>query len=324
MSNFGIMRVSVGRGLQNLKQYAPGLRSEAYFWELRNEAGFRAYLRAVLCLAGAMAAPHRSLWIVCARSKTLQEEKTGKEKNMGLFKNNKKICPICGSPTPRLFSTKVEKMPLCKECADKVDLPDGAIDAMSLGDFKQYLAFYEDNKRLRDLFSETYHYSFGLLSGSIVLDATHRLFRLKNYDNALVMEAANLKSFRILEDTKPLYESGKHALKFYPSDISGRAAQLAAQLEQLALQRRILKRMDGEQKDNDTLYNSYVGSGELAPFQYFYVELTLEHPYWQEFRWKVDAPTFDKAHPSMETYMMSYQRDEEELHTLAKNLMQII
>ena len=44
---------------------------------------------------------------------------------MGLFSNNKKLCPICGSPTPRLLPTKVEDMPLCKECAGKVDLPDG-------------------------------------------------------------------------------------------------------------------------------------------------------------------------------------------------------
>ncbi len=38
---------------------------------------------------------------------------------MGLFSNNKKLCPLCGAPTPRLLSTKVEGMPLCKECAAK-------------------------------------------------------------------------------------------------------------------------------------------------------------------------------------------------------------
>ena len=34
---------------------------------------------------------------------------------MGLFSNNKKLCPLCGAPTPRLLPTKVEDMPLCKE-----------------------------------------------------------------------------------------------------------------------------------------------------------------------------------------------------------------
>ena len=32
---------------------------------------------------------------------------------MGLFSNNnKKLCPICGNPTPRLLATKVENMPI--------------------------------------------------------------------------------------------------------------------------------------------------------------------------------------------------------------------
>lgn len=35
---------------------------------------------------------------------------------MGLFSNNKKLCPICGNPTPRLLATKVENMPICKAC----------------------------------------------------------------------------------------------------------------------------------------------------------------------------------------------------------------
>ena len=44
---------------------------------------------------------------------------------MGLFTNNKKLCPVCGKPTPRLLATTVEGMPICKECAAKVDLRSG-------------------------------------------------------------------------------------------------------------------------------------------------------------------------------------------------------
>ena len=36
---------------------------------------------------------------------------------MGLFTNNKKLCSICGSPTPRLLASAVEGQNLCKECA---------------------------------------------------------------------------------------------------------------------------------------------------------------------------------------------------------------
>ena len=53
---------------------------------------------------------------------------------MGLFSNNKKLCPICGNPTPRIFSTKVEGTPICKECDKKADqLPLGTTDTMTLG-----------------------------------------------------------------------------------------------------------------------------------------------------------------------------------------------
>lgn len=58
---------------------------------------------------------------------------------MGLFSNNKKLCPICGSPTPRLLATKIEGQPICKECDSQIDLPDGAVNRMSLSDFRQYI-----------------------------------------------------------------------------------------------------------------------------------------------------------------------------------------
>ena len=125
---------------------------------------------------------------------------------MGLFSNNKKLCPICGSPTPRLLATKVADMPLCKACADKVDLPGGALDRMSLEQFQQYIAYYDDNKALRDQFRETKRMSFGFLSGDLLVDEEHRLLRLKGYDGALVFPAAALKSFRFMEDGKTLFE----------------------------------------------------------------------------------------------------------------------
>ncbi len=47
---------------------------------------------------------------------------------MGLFTNNKKLCPICGNPTPRLLAMILaDDIPICKYCANKVDLPDGAL-----------------------------------------------------------------------------------------------------------------------------------------------------------------------------------------------------
>ena len=100
---------------------------------------------------------------------------------MGLFSNNKKLCPLCGAPTPRLLPTKVEDMPLCKECAAKIDLPGGTLDTMRVADLETYMACYEENKPLRDAFTETMRRSFGFLSGSLVLDTDHRLLRFVHH-----------------------------------------------------------------------------------------------------------------------------------------------
>ena len=56
---------------------------------------------------------------------------------MGLFTNNKKLCPICGNPTPRLLASAVEGQNLCKECAAKIDLPDGVLNSMTLDEFRE-------------------------------------------------------------------------------------------------------------------------------------------------------------------------------------------
>jgi hypothetical protein len=81
---------------------------------------------------------------------------------MGLFSNNKKLCPVCGNPTPRLLATKIQDTPICKECDKKIYLPKGRTDRMTIDDFKQYIQFYEDNQALRDQFEENYSFNFGL------------------------------------------------------------------------------------------------------------------------------------------------------------------
>ena len=128
---------------------------------------------------------------------------------MGLFTNNKKLCPICGSPTPRLLASAVEGQNLCKECAAKIDLPDGVFNSMTLDDFREYIKCYDANKPLRDSFTETYRYDFGFFKGSLVLDMDHQLLRLGVVDGAFAMEPSDIKSFRILEDGEVLYEGEK-------------------------------------------------------------------------------------------------------------------
>ena len=138
---------------------------------------------------------------------------------MGLFSNNKKLCPVCGNPTPRLLATKIQDTPICKECDKKIYLPKGRTDRMTIDDFKQYIQFYEDNQALRDQFEENYSFNFGLFGGDLVLDIFHGLFRVNCDKDSLAFQADNLKSFRILEDSRVLFEGNHQELKHYDSKV---------------------------------------------------------------------------------------------------------
>ncbi len=253
---------------------------------------------------------------------------------MGLFSNNKKLCPICGEPTPRLLATKVEDIPICKECANKVDLPSGALDNMSLADFEQYIAFFDGNQALRDMFQEDYRYSFGFFSNDIVLDTNNRLFRLRPYEAALVMEASNLRAFRIMEDNNPLFESGNGVLKCYQSDVPERINAMAPQIQQFMLQKQqfeMMERMAEQVRDdrnrdgqNPPPHRPRPRFEVPVPFRHFRIELRFEHPYWGSMRWEQDGPSMDSDYPRIDEYLRKYEEMTDELHTLAYHLIQLM
>jgi len=137
---------------------------------------------------------------------------------MGLFSNNKKLCPICGSPTPRLLPTKVEDMPLCKECAGKVDLPDGVLERMSLDQFKKYITYYDENQALRDAFKETDRMSFGFLSGEL----------LEHLNNAVPFNAFPLRDCTLPLESVAAWRAGNYLPRYALAFIE-RMEQLESQ-----------------------------------------------------------------------------------------------
>ena len=60
------------------------------------------------------------------------------------------------------------------------------------------------------------------------------------------------------------------------------------------------------------------------PLEKFYIELTLEHPYWSEARRELSAPSFSTISPNVEEYLNDYQSKADEMHELAVHLMDII
>lgn len=217
-------------------------------------------------------------------------------------------------------------MPLCDKCSEKVDLPDGMLDSMSLEDFRQYIAFYDENQALRKMFTETCQVNFGLFGPALCLDDAHGLFRLKVVDNALVFQASNLKGFRIMEDNKPLFESVGGVLRCHQSDVPARINTMSPQIAQFVMQQQMQEELERRRKkDGESSSNYYRQTFEMpVPFRHFCVELTLDHPYWSSFRGQQDGPTLDRYYPSIEKYLEEYRTRTDELHVLAVNLMQMI
>lgn len=254
---------------------------------------------------------------------------------MGLFSNNKKLCPICGSPTPRLLATKVEDTPICKECAGKIDLPDGMLAQMSLEAFRQYLAYYEENQSLRDLFAETNRMDFGFLESDLLADTTHRLLRLTNYNGSLVFPSSALKHFRFTEDGKTLFESGAGGLHCFRSDVPERVHELQPYIDRFYFQKEEFRRMERmeEMRDrrdrrpgepDDRPYIPEPSFDMPAPVRRFAVELTLDDPYWKSFRKEIKAPGISSIEPDIGDYLRDYDAKVAALYDMAFALAQIM
>lgn len=256
---------------------------------------------------------------------------------MGLFSNNKKLCPICGSPTPRLLATKIEDQPICKECDSKIDLPDGAVNRMSLTDFRQYLAAFAENKLLQDAFQSSYRFNIGFWSGTLFVDEAHGLLRVKE-GSGWVFEGKDLKSFRISEDGETLFESGDGALNCHASSVPDRVngmAQIIAQFHmhkqeyerRKAMEdlRNCLDESSEERRERQRTSDLYRPRFEgPAPMRKFRIEITLDHPYWQKIEDEFSGPEFDRDYPRAEDYLKSYREQTEELHLLASKLMRMM
>lgn len=265
---------------------------------------------------------------------------------MGLFTNNKKLCPICGNPTPRLLASEVEGQNLCKECAAKIDLPSGVLNTMTLDDFREYIQCYDANKPLRDSFTETYRYDFGFFKGSLILDLDHQLLRVGVGDTAFALEPSDIKSFRILEDGEVLYEGEKGNFRSYKSNIKERLNELKPRIDEYRMLRNQYEMMeemrrsmdennrrddnfrrDDNLRRDDLDYRDRVTEPDFNvpnPVEKFAVEITLVHPYWKSFYKETGAPKFNSDQPSTIDYLDDYTQKTEELHALAQNLMQII
>lgn len=205
-------------------------------------------------------------------------------------------------------------------------MPDQVFAGMTVDKFQQYLGFYQENQALRDRFQPTFRWN------EISVDAARKLFRVTNRPEALVMEASCLQSFRILEDSSVLLESGPEGLRSYDSDVPGRVLAAAPAIAQFTIEyeryRQMERMRESRKRRGDDRDQPYISEPmfDYPIFQKgFVVELTMKHPYWGgTHTWYTSGPVFDCTYPRTDDFMRKYEREAGQLNELAANLMSLL
>ncbi len=251
---------------------------------------------------------------------------------MGLFSNKKNLCPFCGEPTPRLFPTKIEGTAICKNCDAKIILPQGVAQTMSLNEMEQYMEFHAQNAELRESFHNEYTFDVDGWSDEIQIDYANGLFRLNSKENAIVFDAKCVKSFKICEDTRVIYEGDATGMRCHESEAPKRLESIQPIITQYLMEKHEYERMkamrDMMKDDDDKRPRPYIHEPRFdppMPIEKYYVTITMDHPYWPEFVGELDGPRFGVfGDPDIAEYMRSYEKKAAKIDEFAQNFISLI
>jgi len=235
---------------------------------------------------------------------------------MGFF-TKREPCPICGGKVKGLLPQKIGGRSICGDCSGFIDLPDGVAEEMSIDEFRGYMAFREENGKLKECFETVKQIDFGIFDTKFMFDMNNRLLCMDQHLNKTIFKAAEIESFVIREDTTLLFEGNAHLLKRYISTVPKDAAALTPQITQYILQRRMLERVDDDNSMRHRLRRI------PAPFENFYVDIHFKHPYWDIFTADMSGPQFDDVVPDVNDYLREYKSSAAVMEDLAFTLMEL-
>ncbi len=141
---------------------------------------------------------------------------------MGIFSNDKKGCPICGNPTPRLFPTKVEGLPLCKECAAKINMESSMLKNLTINELWDHLDYRKANSETFANFLDTETHGMG--NFALHMDKEKQLFYIADGRpaNPALFRFDELVSFNLMEDGRTViqcsagnYQEGVSSIENY-------------------------------------------------------------------------------------------------------------
>ena len=236
---------------------------------------------------------------------------------MGLF-SKKPPCPICGGKISWFLPSKIEGEYICDTCYNKIDMDIDKANNLTMQAFKEYLAFYDQNKVLKERFVISERIDFGLWDTKMIFDFENGLFCMSKNPDKTVFESQHLKSFTIKEDNSLLFEGSAAGIRRYPSTVPERAMAMAPQISQFVVSRQMARTLSKlDDKKNDTPLPQF---DFPEPFRAFNVELHFNHPYWSVLKCDMDGPRFNNDNPNLEHYLNSYQTNIAEIEKLVMAL----
>jgi hypothetical protein len=249
---------------------------------------------------------------------------------MALFGKKTENCAICGKEVKTgllrgLFQKKIENQLICKECYGTVDLPVEVECNMTLNQFRQYIAFRDQNQKLKDVFQVTRQVDFGVFEDKIVFDNYRGLMCMNKDLSTTVFEAKDIKSFRIKEDEKTIFAGSPEGLQTYESSVPVQIQMLQPQINAYLMQKRRFEAetacMNDEQRQK--VQHREPKFRAVDPFQKFKVEIRMEHPFWSVLTAELNAPDLNNENPDTYAYMNAYNQSFGIMQDLADALMEL-
>jgi len=237
---------------------------------------------------------------------------------MGLF-TKKDPCAICGGKVKGLFAWSIEGRYICNDCYGNVDLPGNLANHMTMAEFCDYRAFREENQQLKQQFQISQEIDFGFFDDKLVFDMGNKLFCLDKHLNKTIFAGSQIRSFMIKEDTALLFEGSAEGLIRHESTVPERVMNMS----HLFRMRQMQQSLERMQDDKDQRPQNAQNYDIPEPFQKFYVEIELDHPYWQVLTIDMEGPKFNNADPSINDYLNHYNDKVMIMDQLAQALMNV-
>ena len=214
---------------------------------------------------------------------------------MGLFKNAKRTCPLCGAPTPRVLPLKIEGQAICQECASKACAEGSSVADMSMEQFKQHLAYRKENTRVLQGFADTKRVPF-CINRTLHIDEEKQLFYLECDEfksNPPVFEFQELVSY--------VYYEHMNSDKFFDPGINRDRCPLIIKrgehFEERSLSLILQDRKEGMLRLENAV-DHLLGADEkmlsqTRPIDVFRITFELENPYFKRIAFDYQAPRLD-------------------------------